>query len=135
MALCKSEHTQEVAQSKESISPKKTGSEWEIFAKIAMKLHQIDDAKEGYNQCLEQKLSTSALFAIIDLHASEAAIIPCLHNIARLVICQERTFSEETYPSPIANALFKLIHGNGLIKVQNALVSMNVSVYTYKSIT
>ena len=115
-------------------SHRKNGGEWEVYAKLCLKLHQIDDARDGFKQCLEQKLSTTALLSIIDIYASENSIIPCLQNIARMMACLDRTFSEETYPSPIARGLFKLIGANGLTKVQNALVAMNVNPVTYKNL-
>jgi hypothetical protein len=114
---------------------RKTGTEWEIFGRLSLRLHQTEDAKEAYQLCLSQKLSTSALIAMIDIYAEESSIIPCLENIVRMAACLDKTFSEETYPSPLANGLFKLIRNNGLIKVQNALVAMNVNPITYKTIT
>ena len=114
---------------------RKTGSEWEVYAKLCKRLHQTEDARDGFRQCLDQKLSTSALLSIIEIYANENSIIPCLQNIVRMVACLDRTFSEETYPSPIAAGLFKLIRQNGLTKVQNALVAMNVNPITYKNLS
>jgi hypothetical protein len=123
------------APSQSIASHRKTGTEWEIYAKLCKRLHQLEDARDGFRQCLDQKLSTSALLSIIEIYANENSIIPCLQSIVRMVACLDRTFSEETYPSPIAAGLFKLIRQNGLTKVQNALVAMNVNPVTYKNLS
>ncbi|KAJ2998552.1 hypothetical protein HDV02_004456, partial [Globomyces sp. JEL0801] len=106
---------------------RKRGAEWEIYANLALRLNHIDDAKEGYTQCLNQKLSTSALLALAKIYSNEGNVIPCLQCVVKMVNCLDRTFNEETYPS--------LIKKNGLTKVQNALVAMNVHQTTYKHIT
>ncbi|KAJ3364098.1 hypothetical protein HDU91_002722 [Kappamyces sp. JEL0680] len=114
---------------------RRTGAEWEILGHLALRLHATQDAKLAFALCADQMLSTSAILSLIKIYSSEGNINPCLEQIVRMVTCLDNTFSEETYPSPIATGLFLLIHTHGLTKVQNALVAMNVSSACYKHIT
>ncbi|KAJ3312987.1 hypothetical protein HDV04_002469 [Boothiomyces sp. JEL0838] len=114
---------------------RKTAAEWEIFANLSLRLHKIEDAKDALKISLDQRLSTQALLTVTKLYAEEGNITPCLQCVVRLVSCLERTFNEEVYPSPVASSIFKLISINGLAKVQNALVALNVPQSTYRNIT
>ena len=118
-----------------SFKGRKTGAEWEILGHLALRLHSTFDAKQAFTLCVDQMLSTSALLNLIDIYSTEGQIGPCLEMIVKMVNCLERTFSEETFPSPIATALFRLIRKHGLTKVQNALVAMNVNTISYRHIT
>jgi hypothetical protein len=79
--------------------------------------------------------SNTALVTLIRLYAQQGEILPCLQLVNRMVACLDRVFAEETYPSPIASSLFLLIRKNGLTKVQNALVAMNINPITFRNIT
>lgn len=123
--------------SKTSIAFKgrKTGTEWEILGNLALRLHSPFDAKQAFTLCLDQMHSTSALLNLIAIYSAEGQINPTLELVVRMVNCLERTYSEDTYPSPIATSLFILVGQHGLTKVQNALVAMNVNSITYRHIT
>ncbi len=114
---------------------RKTGAEWEILGHLALRLHSTFDAKQAFTLCVDQMLSTTALLNLIDIYSAEGQIGPCLEMIIKMVNCLERTFSEETFPSPIATAIFRLVRRHGLTKVQNALVAMNANTISYRHIT
>ena len=114
---------------------RRTGSEWEIFGFLCLRLGSNQDAKLSLALCADQMLSTNCLISLIRIYSQEGLINPCLEQIVRMVQCLDSTFSEETYPSPIANGLFRLIHLHGLTKVQNALVSLNIAQPSYRHIT
>jgi tetratricopeptide (TPR) repeat protein len=141
MKLFKQEQTDMASQSNLSsagsiaVTHRKNGAEWEIYGNIAVRLGHQEDAVEAYRQCLDQMLSTSALIAMIRIYAKQGDILNCLQLVNRMVSCLDRVFAEETYPSPIASSLFTVIRKNGLTKVQNALVAMNINPTTFRNIT
>lgn len=123
------------ARSSLSFKGRKTGAEWEVLGHLALRLHSTFDAKQAFRLCVDQMLSTTALLNLIDIYSTEGQTGPCLEMIVKMVNCLERTFSEETFPSPIATGIFRLVRRHGLTKVQNALVAMNVNATSYRHIT
>jgi hypothetical protein len=120
----------------------KTAAEWEAYADLALKLTHVEDAKNGYEQALKQRISLSALEHLIMIYEKEDQLIACLENIVLLVsllgimiLISDQNYVDDIYPGPIATALFRLIHANGLTKVQNALVAMNVQATIYRKVT
>ena len=114
---------------------RKSGAEWEVLGHLALRLHSTFDAKQAFTLCVDQMLSTTSLLNLIDIYSAEGQTGPCLEMVVKMVNCLERTFSEETFPSPLATAIFRLVRRHGLTKVQNALVAMNVNTISYRHIT
>jgi Chs5-Arf1p-binding protein BUD7/BCH1 len=114
---------------------RKTAAEWDIYAHLAERLGHIDDAKQALQLSLTQRLSTSGHIKLMKFNAAEGNIKETLFHAAKLVTLADRAFVDHTFPSPIASALIQLISHQGLVKVQNMLIPMNVNPSTFKSIT
>ncbi|KAI8909184.1 Chs5p-Arf1p-binding proteins-domain-containing protein [Gorgonomyces haynaldii] len=114
---------------------RKTGAEWEVFGDLALRMKHPVEAQEAYKLCLSQKMSPNAHLRLLHLYANDGNIQGCLQQVVKMVNLSDRSFMEHTYPSSIARGLFKIIGKHGLVKVQNALISMNVPQHTYRHIT
>ncbi|CAI2162056.1 16777_t:CDS:10 [Funneliformis geosporum] len=109
------------------MSYRKTGTEWEILGDLAARLHHKDDAKEAYQRCLEHKFSAKAWLRLLEFHAEEGDVHRALLAVVKLTVYHERWYHEIVYPTAIAHNLNKLIRSEGLSKVRNNLISMNLS--------
>ncbi|KAI8805086.1 Chs5p-Arf1p-binding proteins-domain-containing protein [Cladochytrium replicatum] len=114
---------------------RKTGSEWEIYGDLALRLEHKEDAKDAYKLCLEQKYSTKSWLKLLELHAEEGNLNQTLNCVAKLVNVLDRAYVETTYPGAISRSLFRLIRRHGLAKVQYGLMSMNIPQKTFKLVT
>jgi hypothetical protein len=114
---------------------RKTGSEWEIYGDLALRLEHPDDAKAAYRLCLDQKFSVKSMLKLLEMSAGEGNIKDTLSYAVKLVTILDRAFVEHTYPGPIGRSMCTLIGKHGLAKVQNALISLNVPQRQYRLIT
>lgn len=112
------------ARESRHIAYRKTAMEWEIFGDLASRLQHLDEAKEAYLYSFEQKYSSKPLLRLLEIYSNEYNIQGALEIINRLVILNEFTYVENTYPSPIGRCLFELIHFHGLVKVKNAALGL-----------
>ena len=113
----------------------KTAAEWDIFSQLSFKLGHMEDFKLALQLSLSQSLSTAGHIKLMKYFADEGNIKETLNHAQKLVALADRAFIDHTYPSTIANSLFKLITRHGLHKVQNQLISMNISQATFKSMS
>ncbi|KAJ3281637.1 hypothetical protein HK104_011356 [Borealophlyctis nickersoniae] len=114
---------------------RKTGAEWEIYGDLARRLEHEEDAKVAYRLCLDQKFSVKSWLRLLEMYGDDGNIQLTLAAVVKLVTILDRAFVETTYPSPVARNLFKIIRRHGLAKVQNALISMNISKKQYPLVT
>ena len=114
---------------------RKTGAEWEIYGALSERLNHMDDAKEAYRLCLEQRLSTTAWLKLLHIYGEEGNIQQALTAAVKLVNLADRAFVEHTYPSAVCRGVLGLVKSHGLVKVQNALIAMNVPPNSYRHLT
>jgi hypothetical protein len=74
------------------------------------------------------------LEALVKIHGEDDKVIPCLENAALLISMLDQAYFEPIYPTSIAKAIFNLIHKNGLTKIQNAVVAMNLHPAIYRKV-
>ncbi|CAG8515848.1 17540_t:CDS:10 [Acaulospora morrowiae] len=109
------------------MSYRKTGTEWEILGDLAARLHRKEDAKEAYKNCLDHKFSAKAWLRLLEFNAEEREVKNTLTSVVKLAVYHERWYHEIIYPTAIAYNLNKLIRSEGLSKIRNNLISMNLS--------
>ncbi|KAJ3143095.1 hypothetical protein HK100_011394 [Physocladia obscura] len=119
----KQEMTQYLPGSKTPLALRKTGAEWEVYGDLAGRLLHPEDAKTAYRFCLEQKFSIKSWLKILAMEAEEGNTREALIAVNKVV-----------YPSPIAQAIFKLIGRHGYQKVHNVLIALNVPARNFKLI-
>ncbi|OZJ05425.1 hypothetical protein BZG36_01654 [Bifiguratus adelaidae] len=111
---------------------RKSGIEWEILGDLAFRLHHKEEAKEAYQNCLDQKFSAKAWMRLLEIYADEGNMQKALVAAVKLTVYHERWYHEIVYPSQIAFNLNKLIRREGLGKLQNMLISMNLPPPVFK---
>ncbi|KAF8748412.1 ChAPs (Chs5p-Arf1p-binding proteins) [Rhizoctonia solani] len=117
----------EVAHFKtQRVAYKKTGTEWEILGDLGARLHHKEDAKEAYTRCLEQKFSAKAWMRLLEIYADEGDLQRGLNAAFRIACYQWRWYMESTYPTAVAQHLFKLGQTHGHAKVSYTLMSMGL---------
>ncbi|KAG8723321.1 hypothetical protein FRC09_003765 [Ceratobasidium sp. 395] len=117
----------EVAHFKtQRVAYKKTGTEWEILGDLGARLHHKEDAKEAYTRCLEQKFSAKAWMRLLDIYADEGDLQRGLNAAFRIACYQWRWYMESTYPTAVAQHLFKLGQTHGHAKLSYTLMSMGL---------
>lgn len=75
---------------------RKTGAEWEIYGDLAMRLDHLDDAKESYKLCLEQKFSAKSWLRLMEIHSQQSNIQQTLHCVCKLAFVMDRAYIETT---------------------------------------
>ncbi|QRV96077.1 hypothetical protein RhiJN_24095 [Ceratobasidium sp. AG-Ba] len=117
----------EVAHFKtQRVAYKKTGTEWEILGDLGARLHHKEDAKEAYTRCLEQKFSAKAWMRLLEIYADEGDLQRGLNAAFRIACYQWRWYMESTYPTAVAQHLFKLGQTHGHAKLSYTLMSMGL---------
>ncbi|CAE7160467.1 unnamed protein product [Rhizoctonia solani] len=117
----------EVAHFKtQRVAYKKTGTEWEILGDLGARLHHKEDAKEAYARCLEQKFSAKAWMRLLEIYADEGDLQRGLNAAFRIACYQWRWYMESTYPTAVAQHLFKLGQTHGHAKLSYTLMSMGL---------
>ncbi|RUS23169.1 hypothetical protein BC937DRAFT_91754 [Endogone sp. FLAS-F59071] len=114
---------------------RKTGTEWEILGDLASRLHHKEEAKEAYQQCLDHKFSAKAWMKLLEIYADEGNVQKALVAVVKLTVYHERWYHEIVYPTAISHNLNKLIRTEGLSKMQNMLISMNLPPPVFKLVT
>ncbi|KAI8967706.1 Chs5p-Arf1p-binding proteins-domain-containing protein [Mycotypha africana] len=105
---------------------RKTGTEWELLGDLAQRLWHAPEAKEAYEQCLDQKFSAKAWMKLLEIYVKESNVQRALLAAVKLTVYHERWYHEIVYPSEIARHLNVLVRREGLSKMQNILTSMNL---------
>ncbi|ORX62601.1 chaps-domain-containing protein [Hesseltinella vesiculosa] len=105
---------------------RKTGTEWELLGDLALRLWHESEAKEAYEQCLDQKFSAKAWIRLLEMYAKQGNVERALLAAVKLTVYHERWYHEIVYPTEIAWNLNKVIRKEGLSKMQNVLTSMNL---------
>jgi hypothetical protein len=77
---------------------RKTGSEWEIYGDLALRLDHIEDAKEAYKCCLVQKFSGKSLLKLLDIYSDEGNMNASLEVVVRLATTLDKAYIETTVP-------------------------------------
>ncbi|KDN44030.1 hypothetical protein RSAG8_05762, partial [Rhizoctonia solani AG-8 WAC10335] len=117
----------EVAHFKtQRVAYKKTGTEWEILGDLGARLHHKEDAKEAYTRCLEQKFSAKAWMRLLEIYADEGDLQRGLNAAFRIACYQWRWYMESTYPTGVAQQMFKLGQTHGHAKLSYTLMSMGL---------
>ncbi|KAG9082942.1 hypothetical protein FS749_006450, partial [Ceratobasidium sp. UAMH 11750] len=117
----------EVAHFKtQRVAYKKTGTEWEILGDLGARLHHKEDAKEAYTRRLEQKFSAKAWMRLLEIYADEGDLQRGLNAAFRIACYQWRWYMESTYPTAVAQHLFKLGQTHGHAKLSYTLMSMGL---------
>ncbi|CAE6456889.1 hypothetical protein ACGC1H_002056 [Rhizoctonia solani] len=117
----------EVAHFKtQRVAYKKTGTEWEILGDLGARLHHKEDAKEAYTRCLEHKFSAKAWMRLLEIYADEGDLQRGLNAAFRIACYQWRWYMESTYPTAVAQHLFKLGQTHGHAKLSYTLMSMGL---------
>ncbi|KAF8958435.1 hypothetical protein BGZ46_001971 [Entomortierella lignicola] len=111
---------------------RKSGTDWEIYGDLAIRLHHREEAKEAYQRCVEQKFSAKALVKLLEIYADEGQLLKAMEVSIKLCVYQERWYQETIFPTAIAYNLNKLIRSEGLAKVQNTLHALNTSPAVHK---
>ncbi|KAJ3084081.1 chaps-domain-containing protein [Rhizoclosmatium globosum] len=119
---------------KPPMSLRKTGAEWEVYGDLAERLRHPEDAKTAYKLCIEQKFSIKAWLKILAMESEEGNIREALIAVNRVIVLLDKSYIDNTFPSPIARAVFKLIGQHGYQKVHNMLIALNVPQRNFKLI-
>ncbi|KAI8611981.1 Chs5p-Arf1p-binding proteins-domain-containing protein [Chytriomyces sp. MP71] len=113
---------------------RKTGAEWEIYGDLAERLHHPEEAKVAYKLCIEQKFSIKSWLKILAIEAAEGNTREALIAVNKVIVLLDKSYIDNTYPSPIGRAVFKLIGRHGYQKVHNVLIALNVPQRNFKLI-
>ncbi|KAG8903755.1 hypothetical protein FRB99_002813, partial [Tulasnella sp. 403] len=117
----------EVAHYKtQHVAYRKTGSEWEILGELGLRLHHKEEAKEAFLRCLDSKFSAKAWMRLLEMYAEEGDLQRSLNAAIRLTAYQHRWYQESSYPTAIANHLFKLGRVHGHAKISYTILSMGL---------
>ncbi|KAF8594939.1 chaps family protein [Ceratobasidium sp. AG-I] len=117
----------EVAHFKtQRVAYKKTGTEWEILGDLGGRLHHKEEAKEAYTRCLEHKFSAKAWMKLLEIYADEGDLQRGLNAAFRIACYQWRWYMESTFPTAVAQHLFKLGQTHGHAKLSYTLMSMGL---------
>ncbi|KAJ3388902.1 hypothetical protein HDU84_009316 [Entophlyctis sp. JEL0112] len=113
---------------------RKSSAEWEIYGDLAERLLHEDDAKVAYRMAAEQKFSIKAWLKIMILESNHGNTREALNAVNKVITMLDKSYIDNTYPSPIAKAIFKLIGRHGYQKVHNGLIALNVPPRNFKLI-
>ncbi|KAF9003311.1 chaps family protein [Cyathus striatus] len=118
----------EVAHFKtQHVAYRKTGLEWEILGDLGLRLHHKEEAKEAYQRCLDsQRYSVKPWLKLMEMYADEGDITRSIQTAIRVAAYQYAEYTEMTYPTQIARALFKLGQIHGHQKISFTLISMGL---------
>ncbi|KAJ3063555.1 hypothetical protein HDU98_000672 [Podochytrium sp. JEL0797] len=111
---------------------RKTGAEWEVYGDLAERLLHPDDAKLAYKLCIEQKFSIKSWLKILAMESEKGNIREALIAVNKVIVLLDKSYIDNTYPSPIARGIFKLIGLHGYQKVHNVLIALNVPHRNFK---
>lgn len=115
----------EVAHFKAQHLPyRKTGTEWEILGELAERLYHPEEAKDAFQRALDLKFSAKAWARLLEMYVDEGDVQRALNAAIRLSVFRRRWYDEQTHPTVVSKALFKLIRTHGLAKVSYTLVSV-----------
>ncbi|KAF9362559.1 hypothetical protein BGX34_005929 [Mortierella sp. NVP85] len=106
---------------------RKSGTDWEIYGDLAMRLHHREEAKEAYQRCAEQKFSAKALVRLLEVYAEEGELHKTMEVAIKLCVYHERWYNEAIFPTAIAYNLNKLLQSESFDKVHNTLLAINTS--------
>ncbi|KAJ3346366.1 hypothetical protein HDU83_003141 [Entophlyctis luteolus] len=113
---------------------RKSSAEWEIYGDLSERLLHEDDAKVAYKMAAEQKFSVKAWLKLMNLESSHGNTRETLNAVNKVIPFLDKSYIDNTYPSPIAKAIFKLIGRHGYQKVHNGLIALNVPPRNFKLI-
>ncbi|KAJ3027208.1 UNVERIFIED_CONTAM: hypothetical protein HDU68_004258 [Siphonaria sp. JEL0065] len=113
---------------------RKTGSEWEVYGDLSERLQHPEDAKFAYKMCIDQKFSIKSWLKILAMESEEGNIREALIAVNKVIVLLDKSYIDNTYPSPIARGIFKLIGRHGYQKVHNVLIALNVPQRNFKLI-
>ncbi|KAI9336504.1 Chs5p-Arf1p-binding proteins-domain-containing protein [Obelidium mucronatum] len=122
------------ATNKPPLAFRKTGAEWEIYGDLSERLHHLEDAKIAYKMCIDQKFSIKSWLKILAMESNEGNIREALIAVNKVIVLLDKSYIDNTYPSPIARGIFKLIGRHGYQKVHNVLIALNVPQRNFKLI-
>lgn len=80
----------------EGLLYRKTGAEWEIYGDLSSRLGHLDEAKESYRLCLEQKFSAKSWLRLLEIHSDQGQIHNTLHCASKLAFILDRAYVETT---------------------------------------
>ncbi|KAH8551744.1 Chs5p-Arf1p-binding proteins-domain-containing protein [Umbelopsis sp. PMI_123] len=104
----------------------KNSTEWEILGDLATRLCHEPEAKEAYQNCLEQRFSPRAWTRLLEIYADDGDLQNALSAAVKLAVYHNRWYNEMTNPTHISLNLNKIIKRHGLSKVRNSLTAMNL---------
>ncbi|KAF9584628.1 hypothetical protein BGW38_005788 [Lunasporangiospora selenospora] len=114
---------------------RKSGTDWEIYGDLALRLHHREEAKEAYQRCADQKFSAKALVKLLEIYADEGDLHKAMEVSIKLCVYHERWYNEAVFPTAVAYNLNKLIQVEGWAKVHNMLIALNTSPAVYKLVS
>ncbi|KAJ3225880.1 hypothetical protein HDU81_007605 [Chytriomyces hyalinus] len=113
---------------------RKTGAEWEVYGDLAERLHHPEEAKIAYKLCIEQKFSIKAWLKVLAMEADEGNTREALIAVNKVIVLLDKSYIDNTYPSPLGRAIFQLIGRHGYQKVHNVLIALNIPSRNFKLI-
>ncbi|KAG6853381.1 hypothetical protein C0991_004842 [Blastosporella zonata] len=118
----------EVAHFKtQHVAYRKTGMEWEILGDLGLRLHHKEEAKEAYQRCLDSpRYSVKPWLKLMEMYAEEGDIQRSIQTAIRVAAYQYADYTEMTFPTQIARAIFKLGQIHGHDKISFTLKSMGL---------
>ena len=119
----------------QSLSYKKSASEWEILGALAERLHHAAEATEAYRACLALRFSPKALKGVVMAGGGEAAgpeaagprrdTRDLVAAVIKLVTWQYRWYSE--FSPDLLFTIRTLIEDEGAVKVRSMIQATSLS--------
>ncbi|KAG0216425.1 hypothetical protein BGX31_000608, partial [Mortierella sp. GBA43] len=88
---------------------RKSGTDWEIYGDLAVRLHHREEAKDAYQRCADQKFSAKALGRLLEIYAEEGQLHKTMEVAIKLCVYHERWYNEAIFPTAISHNLNKLL--------------------------
>lgn len=103
----------------QSLSYKKSASEWEILGSLAERLHHKSEAIEAYRNCLAIRFSPKALKGVMGEYDEKKDTRELVAAVIRLITWQYRWYSE--FSPELLFTIRTLIEDEGAVKVRSII--------------